>query len=80
MEKEREQEQTAIEVMKRIAMDSTRVLVERQRAIDSLTLFRQEAIPALQYIERKTDMGVLKERSALYIQRIKEGAHISMTL
>ncbi|MGC9323341.1 MAG: hypothetical protein ACP5G0_01200 [Desulfomonilia bacterium] len=80
METENEKEAIAIEVLKNIAMDSSRVLVERQRAIDSLTLFREEAIPALQYIERKTDMVVLKERSKLYIQRIRQGARISMTL
>jgi hypothetical protein len=54
--------------------------VERQRAIDALTLFHETAIPALVYIERKTDMHVLKERCRLYIQRIKDGAIVSMTL
>ncbi|HOO46094.1 MAG TPA: hypothetical protein PLM29_07695 [Deltaproteobacteria bacterium] len=70
----------AIEVLRDMAMDSSRVLVERQRAIDALTLFREGAIPALNYIERKTDMGVLKERARLYIDRIRQGATISMTL
>ncbi|MCU0576968.1 MAG: hypothetical protein MUD15_09115 [Desulfobacterota bacterium] len=75
-----ENEQLAIEVIRGIAMDSSRVLVERQRAIDALTLFHEAAIPALAYIERKTDMHVLKERCRLYIQRIKDGAIVSMTL
>ncbi|HNY64583.1 MAG TPA: hypothetical protein PKM41_04040 [Deltaproteobacteria bacterium] len=75
-----ESENTAIEVLKGFAMDTNRVLVERQRAIDALTLFREAAIPALRFIERKTDMNVLKERSRLYIQRISDGAVISMTL
>lgn len=70
----------AIEVLRDMVMDGSRVLVERQRAIDALTLFREEAIPALNYIERKTDMKVLKERTRLYIQRIEQGATISMTL
>ena len=73
-------EAVAIEVIRDIALDSSRVLAERQRAIDCLTLFREAAIPALQYIERKTDMNVLKERTRLYIQRIKQGAITSMTL
>ena len=75
-----EKEQIAIEVLRDIVMDSSRVLVERQRAIDSLTLFREKAIPSLAYIERKTDMNILKERTRLYIQRIKQGSSISMTL
>jgi hypothetical protein len=75
-----ENEQLAIEVIRGIAMDSSRVLVERQRAIDALTLFHEAAIPALASIERKTDMNVLKERCRLYIQRIKDGAIVSMTL
>ena len=66
-----DREHIAIEVLRDMVMDSSRVLVERQRAIDALTLFREDAIPALNFIERKTDMGVLKERSRLYIQRIK---------
>jgi len=73
-------EKIAIEVLRDIVMDSGRMLVERQRAIDALTLFRENAIPALAYIERKTDMNILKERTRLYIQRIKQGASISMTL
>jgi hypothetical protein len=73
-------DQIAIEVLRDMALDSSRVLVERQRAIDSLTLFHEASIPALQFIERKTDMSVLKERSRLYIQRIKQGASISMTI
>ena len=75
-----DRENVAIEVLRDMAMDSSRVLVERQRAIDALTLFRADAIPALKYIERKTDMGVLKERTRLYIDRIRQGATISMTL
>ena len=75
-----ENENIAIEILKGIAMDDSRVLVERQRAIDALTLFRESSVPALQFIERKTDMNVLKERSRLYIERIRQGASISMTL
>jgi hypothetical protein len=70
----------AIEVLRDMVMDESRVLVERQRAIDALTLFREAAIPALNYVERKTDMNVLKERTRLYIRRIEQGATISMTL
>lgn len=70
----------AIEVIRDIALDGGRMLVERQRAIDALTLFRDAAIPALAYIERKTDMNVLKERCRLYAHRIRDGATITMTL
>jgi hypothetical protein len=75
-----ENEKIAIEVLRDMVMDSSRMLVERQRAIDALTLFRQDAIPALNFVERKTDMDILKERARLYIDRIKQGATISMTL
>lgn len=75
-----ENEKIAIEVLRDIVMDDGRVLVERQRAIDALTLFRDNAIPALNFVERKTDMNVLKERARLYIDRIKQGATISMSL
>jgi hypothetical protein len=80
MDKLKDNETIAIEVLRDLVMDSSRVLVERQRAVDALTLFREASITALEYIERKTDMEVLKERSRLYIQRIRAGASISMTL
>lgn len=76
---EENREQVAREVMRDIALDDSRMLAERQRAIDALTLFHAEALPALEYIARKTDLEVLKERSRLYIQRIKSGAILSMS-
>jgi hypothetical protein len=72
-------EAVAVEVMCEIALDDKRMLAERQRAIDALTLFPASAVKALEYIVRKTDLDVLKERSNLYIQRIKAGAHLSMS-
>lgn len=75
-----QQDQIAIEVIKNIAIDSLRVLAERQRAIDALTLFRDAALPALKEIDKKVDVNVLKERARLYIQRIKEGAILSMNI
>jgi hypothetical protein len=68
----------AMEVLCDIAMDDTRMLAERQRAIDALTLFR-ESFRTLEHIARKTDLDVLKQRAGLYIQRMKAGAHISMS-
>jgi hypothetical protein len=76
---ETNREQIAQEVMRDIALDDSRMLAERQRAIDALTLFRAEALPILEFIVRKTDLDVLKERSKLYIQRIKSGAVLSMS-
>jgi hypothetical protein len=69
----------AIEVLRDIALDDRRMLAERQRAIDALTLFPASAVMTLEYIARKTDLDVLKDRSRLYIQRIKAGAHLSMS-
>ncbi|HQP31566.1 MAG TPA: hypothetical protein PLB81_09570 [Deltaproteobacteria bacterium] len=69
----------AREVMRDIALDDGRMLAERQRAIDALTLFHAEALPMLEFIVRKADLDVLKERSRLYIQRIKSGAILSMS-
>lgn len=68
----------AMEVLCEIALDDGRMLAERQRAIDALTLFR-ESVNTLEHIARKTDLDVLKQRAGLYVQRIKSGAHISMS-
>jgi hypothetical protein len=74
-----DRETIAIEVLRDIALDDSRMLAERQRAIDALTLFPASAVMTLEYIVRKTDLEVLKDRSKLYIQRIKSGAHLSMS-
>lgn len=70
--------EVAMEVLCDIAMDDRRMLAERQRAIDALTLFR-ESLKTLEYISRKTDLDILRQRAGLYIQRLKSGAHISMS-
>ncbi|HOS96943.1 MAG TPA: hypothetical protein PLR71_01920 [Deltaproteobacteria bacterium] len=70
--------EVAMEVLCDIAMDDSRMLAERQRAIDALTLFR-ESLKTLEYISRKTDLDVLKQRAGLYIQRMRSGAHMSMS-
>lgn len=72
-------EQIAKEVIRDIALDECRMLVERQRAIDSLMLFRNDALPVLESIAHKTDLDDLKERSRLYIERIKSGAILIMS-
>ena len=74
-----DRDSVAIEVLRDIALDDKRMLAERQRAIDALTLFPQSAVMTLEYIARKTDLMVLKDRARLYIQRIKSGAHLSMS-
>jgi len=74
-----DRDMVAIEVLRDIALDDSRMLAERQRAIDALTLFPASAVMTLEYIVRKTDLTVLKDRSRLYIQRIKSGAHLSMS-
>jgi len=76
---EQNREEVAREVMRDIALDDSRMLAERQRAIDALTLFHAEALPSLEFIVRKADLDVIKERSKLYIQRIKSGAVLSMS-
>ncbi|HOM28388.1 MAG TPA: hypothetical protein PLS81_02895 [Deltaproteobacteria bacterium] len=73
-------EETAIEVLCDIALDPARMLAERQRAIDALTLFKEASLGALERIERTTDNLVLKERARLYVQRIKDGVIVSMNL
>jgi hypothetical protein len=74
-----DRDSVAIEVLRDIALDDKRMLAERQRAIDALTLFPASAVITLEYIVRKTDLMVLKDRARLYIQRIKAGAHLSMS-
>ena len=73
-------EQTAISVLRGIAMDNQRVLAERQRAIDALTLFHDDAVKVFEDILRRTDNETLKERAELYIQRFKAGSTVSFTL
>jgi hypothetical protein len=73
-----DRELIAREVLRDIAMDDCRMVAERQRAIDALTLFQASALEMLEYIARKTDLDILKERSKLYIQRIKSGAILNM--
>lgn len=63
----------AIDVLKDIALVADGILFERQRAIDALTLFRRQSLPALQEIVKRVDSKTLKERAALYVQRINEG-------
>ncbi len=63
----------ALEVLRDIALDSNRLVAERQRAIDAITLFQASAMDTLDYINRKTDLDILKERSRLYMARIKSG-------
>lgn len=72
-------EQVAKEVIRDIALDECRMLVERQRAIDALMLFHDEALPVLESIVHGTDLNILKERSRLYIERIKSGAILIMS-
>jgi hypothetical protein len=74
-----DRDSVAIEVLRDIALDDKRMLAERQRAIDALTLFPASAVMTLEYIVRKTDLEFLKDRARLYIQRIKSGAHLSMS-
>ncbi len=73
-----DRELIAREVLRDIAMDDSRMVAERQRAIDALTLFQASALEILEHIARKTDLDILKERSKLYIQRIKSGAILNM--
>jgi hypothetical protein len=72
-------EQVALEVLSDIALDGGRMLAERQRAVDAITLFHAASAMALEHIARKTDLEVLKERARLYLQRIRSGAHLSMS-
>jgi hypothetical protein len=74
MDKQTDKQKIAIEVLRDFALDSSMMVTERQRAIDALTIFKTSAIDALQYVFRKTDLDVLKERADLYIKRIKSGA------
>ncbi len=73
-----DREEIAREVLCGIAMDDSRMVAERQRAIDALTLFQADSLKSLEFIVRKTDLDILKERAKLYIQRIKSGAVLSM--
>jgi len=68
-----DKKESAIEVLRDVALDSSLMVTERQHAIDALTIFKASAIEALEFIHRKTDLQILKERADLYIKRIKSG-------
>lgn len=69
-----------METLLSIAMDEERMVAERQRAIDALTLFREQALPALNHIAEQNTMDILKDRARLYIQRFKSGASMSLSI
>jgi len=66
-------EKEAVEALHAIAMDITRMVVERQRAIDALTLFPHESMGAFKDIVKKVELGVLRERAELYMTRFEAG-------
>ena len=68
-----EKNQIAIEVLRDIALDGSLMVSERQRAIDALTIFKASSMEALEFIRRRTDLQILKERANLYVSRIKAG-------
>ncbi|MEN6474883.1 MAG: hypothetical protein ABFD81_12775 [Syntrophaceae bacterium] len=69
-----------METLLSIAMDEERMVAERQRAIDALTLFREHALPVLNHIAKQNTMDILKDRARLYIQRFKSGASMSLSI
>ena len=73
---------TAIKVLKDMALSGNleRTMTERQRAIDALTLFHKESRDAFADIIRRTEITVLKERAELYLNRIDQGAEMSMNI
>ncbi|MCU0577708.1 MAG: hypothetical protein MUD15_12950 [Desulfobacterota bacterium] len=77
---EQTREMIAIDVLKDIALVMDGMIFERQRAIDALTLFHRRSLPALEEIVRKVDSKLLKERAMLYIQRIKEGIDVNVSV
>jgi hypothetical protein len=77
---EQTREMIAIDVLKDIALVMDGMIFERQRAIDALTLFHRRSLPALEEIVRKVDSRLLKERAMLYIQRIKEGIDMNVSV
>lgn len=63
-----------------IAMDDQRMVAERQRAIDALTLFHDQALPCLNQIAKQNSLQILKDRAKLYIQRFKSGSPLSLSI
>jgi len=79
MKKPEDRNEITMDVLKDIAMDIEGILAERQRAVDALTLFREQALPTLEHIARKiNDSNNLKERANLYIRNIKSGSKVHM--
>ena len=79
MKKTQDRESIAMDVLKDIAMDFEGILAERQRAVDALTLFREKALPVLEYLSRKiSDSNNLRQRADLYIRNIKSGSTVHL--
>ena len=70
---EQDRKMIAIDVLKDIVLVADGIMFERQRAIDALTLFHSQAMPALKEIIKKVDSKLLKDRASVYLQRINEG-------
>jgi hypothetical protein len=70
---------SALNALRDIALDDSRLVAERQRAIDAITLFPEYAVAVFDYIVRKTDLAILKERATLYSKRIKDGTTVNFT-
>ena len=69
-----------METLLSIAMDEERMVAERQRAIDALTLFHERALSAFEQIVKKNEQVILRDRARLYVQRIKSGAALSLSI
>ncbi len=79
MKKPEDRESIAMDVLKDIAMNIEGILAERQRAVDALTLFREKALPVLEFIAKKiNDSNNLKERANVYIRNLKSGSRVHM--
>jgi len=70
----------AMQTLLRIAMDDQRMVAERQRAIDALTLFHEQALPCLNQIAKENSLQILRDRARLYVQRFKSGAPLSLSI
>lgn len=73
-------EKEAVEALKQIVLDPQRVMVERQRAVDAITLFPSQATTIFEHILKRVDSSILREQTDTYLRRIKAGQNTNMTL
>ena len=66
------EEEKVIETLKKIVLDASKTITEREEVIDALSVFGEKAVPALAEIADKADSIFLRERAIARLKEIKK--------